>query len=478
MITARERRGGRVALGVAIGLLASLVLASAASAAVPYNLSGEWGIPTALQPEGGEGSCPNHSTIVMTEEGQISGTQFVSCTEFQVTGQEDSSGNVVIELHDGGYISYNEVKVGDNGECTSGSWHDTNGVKGASVGARKEDEATVVLVATGNPENPYECGPNTSSKEQEEAAAKEKEAAAAKEKEAAAAKEKEAAAAKEKEAKEKKEKESAGKRKSAVEVTCTINLDSSKPLTCTAQVGDATGGSPVEVPTGSVKFSTTLGSFLGSDTCTLAHSTSGNTSFCVVEYAPPPGQSIIETELPIKAAYAGDSNFNPSEGAFKLQEMGIEAEQFEDERINHESCEADNGKTAEVNQKTGEVTVPYTAPAPGTVETQIESGAGGVAASSSPLAESCTAGMTLELGGASASSYEATSSKAKKKSKKQKGKGKGKPKGTTIAKANIKVKAGPVKLHIRLNKAGKKLVALMKRKHEHAHITIRLQFKP
>ena len=420
MITGTERRSGRVALGMAVGLLASLVLASAASAAVPYNLSGEWGIPTALQPEGGEGSCPNHSTIVMNEAGQISGTQFVSCTEFQLTGQEDSSGNVVIELHDGGYISYNEVKVGDNGECTSGSWHDTNGSQGAAVGARKEDEATVVLLATGNLEKPYECGPNTSSKEQEEAAVKEKEAAAAKEKEA----------------KEKKEKESSGKRKSAVEVTCTINLDGSKPSTCTAQVGDATGGNPVEVPTGSVKFSTTLGSFLGGGTCTLARSTSGNTSFCTVEYAPPAGQSIIETELPIKAAYSGDSNFNPGEGASKLQEMGIEAEEFEEQRINHESCEADNDKTAEVDQKTDEVTIPYTAPAPGTVDTQIESGVGGVAAGSSSLAASCTAGMTLELGGASASSYEATSSKAKGKSKK----GKGKPKGTTIAKANIKVK--------------------------------------
>jgi hypothetical protein len=329
------------------------------------------------------------------------------------------------------------------------------------VGARKEDEATVVLVATGNPEKPYECGPNTSPKEQEEAAAKEKEAVAAKEKEA----------------KEKKEKESAGKRKSAVEVTCTINLDGSKPSTCTAQVGDATGGNPVEVPTGSVKFSTTLGSFLGSDTCTLAHSTSGNTSFCVVQYAPPPGQSIIETELPIKAAYSGDSNFNPGEGAFKLQEMGIEAEEFEEKRINDESCAVDNDKTAEVDAKTGEVTIPYTAPAPGTVDTQIESGVGGVAASSSPLVASCTASMTLGLGSASASSYKATSSKAKKKSKQQKGKGK--PKGTSIAKANIKVKhAGLLKLHVHLNKAGKKLVALMKRKHEHPHITVRLQFKP
>jgi hypothetical protein len=279
-------------------------------------------------------------------------------------------------------------------------------------------------------------------------------------------------AAEAKEAKEKKEKEAAGKRKSAVEVTCTINVDGSKPSTCTAQVGDATGGSPVEVPTGSVKFSTTLGSFLGGDTCTLAHSSSGNTSFCVVEYAPPPGVSIIETELPIKAAYAGDSNFSPGEGAFKLKEMGIEAEEFEEKRINDESCTADDGTTADVDATTGDVTVSYTAPGPGTVETQIDSGAGGTAASASPDAASCTADITLALGGASASSYRAATSKAQGKAKKGKGK------QTTIAKANVKVKhAGLLKLHIPLNRAGKKFLGQIKRKHEHAHVTLRLQFK-
>jgi hypothetical protein len=326
-------------------------------------------------------------------------------------------------------------------------------------------------------------------KEQEEAAAKGKEATA---------KEKT-----EKEEKEKKEKET-GKRKSAVEVTCTINLDGSKASTCTAQVADATAGSPVEVPTGSVKFSTTLGSFLGSDTCTLARSTSGNTSFCVVQYAPPPGQSIIETELPIKAAYSGDANFSPGEGAFKLQEMGIEATEFEDERINREACDALDNTTVDVDEKTGEVTIPYTAPEPGSAQATIEdhdqifgeAGSGGLAlrgplpqtpasiaddegaAPSSPISKECEAKLTLAPEGAKKASLSAPPALlAKKRSKKQKGK-KGKPKGTTIAKANIKLKhAGPVKLHIRLNKAGRKLLALSKREHKHAHVTIKLQFK-
>ncbi|GEM_PF-2333924 len=34
-----------------------------------------------------------------------------------------------------------------------------------------------------------------------------------------------------------------------------------------------------------------------------------------------------------------------------------------------------------------------------------------------------------------------------------------------------------MKLHIHLNRAGKKLLAQMKRKHKRAHVTIRLQFK-
>jgi hypothetical protein len=551
MITDRERRSGRVALGVAIGLLAGLVLVPSALAELPeFNL-------LSTPPAGSEGTTISQMNMAT---GEFSGTSVIEREHFTVTGTE--SGNKsesVLKLEGGGYESfdtdYYEI-LPDGNIGGPGSFHDTNGTKesytsetsnpaatvpsstsitctpsgstdtctatvsgaggtptgnatfSASSGSFSGEEACVLsdgscsvsyLPPTGetpdvkavySADGTFRVSEDTT-KEQEEVAAKEKEAATAKEKA-------------EKEAKEKKEKEeTAGKRKSAVEVTCTINVDGSKPSTCTAQVGDGTGGNPVEVPTGSVKFSTTLGSFAG-DTCTLAHSSSGNTSFCVVQYAPPAGQSIIETELPIKAVYSGDASFNPGEGAFKLQEMGIEATEFEDERINREACDALDNTTVDVDEKTGEVTIPYTAPEPGSAQAKIEdhdqifgeAGSGGLAlrgplpqtpasiaddegaAPSSPISKECEAKLALAPEGAKKASLSAPLAlTAKKGSKKQKGK-KGKPKGTTIAKANIKLThAGPVKLHIHLNKAGKKLLVLMKREHKHAHVTIKLQFK-
>jgi hypothetical protein len=312
------------------------------------------------------------------------------------------------------------------------------------------------------------------------------------------------AATKEKETKEKQEKESA--RKATVAVTCTINIDGSSPSTCTAQVG----GAGSAAPTGTVRFSTTLGSFLGSDICTLAKGDlSGNTSSCTVQYAPPPGQSIIGTELPIKGAYSGDSNYNPAEGAFKLQQMGIQAEEFEDERINHEACEADENITAEINEKKYEVTLPYTAPGDGTVQASMQTlgsglgsstpgpGQGGsllaspppaltwasiaddTTAPSSSISKDCEAKVTLALGGAKTSSAGGLDALAVANAAKKSGKKKSKKtKKVTIAQANVKVAhAGKVELHIHLNKAGKKLVAEMKRTHKRAHVTLILLFK-
>jgi hypothetical protein len=300
-----------------------------------------------------------------------------------------------------------------------------------------------------------------------------------------------------KEAKEKKEKESSGKRKPAVAVTCTINIDGSGPSTCTAQVGDATGGNPVEVPTGTVRFATTLGSFLGSDTCTLTKGAlSGNTSACTVQYAPPPGKSIIGTELPITAAYSGDTSFSSGEGQFKLAQKGIQAEELEDDRINREACEADENITAEVNEKKYEVTVPYTAPGDGTVDATLDSAGGDLGAvfsrtaplpqalvgsdddagggPSSSISKECEAKVTLALTGAKQSSRDAPDALSAKRQK-----SKSKTAHIVIARVSIKVKhAGKLKLHIRLNEQGRQLVALMKRKHRHARIELKLRFKP
>jgi hypothetical protein len=545
MITDRERRGGRAALGATIGLLASLVLVPSALAELP-----EFNLLTS-PPAGGEGTTITQMNMTT---GEYSGTSVIDTQHFTVTGTEvgnksTSTFKEVGTSYESFDTNYYEIlpngNVGGPGEfsdtyghehvqyageinnpaatvssstsitCTPSGSSDTclatvtgaggtptgNATFSASSGSFSGEGACVLaggscsvtylppagetpdVKAVYSGDGTFRASEDTT-KEQEEVAAKGKEATA-----------------KEKTEKEAKEKETAGKRKSAVEVTCTINVDGSKPSTCTAQVGDATGGSPVEIPSGSVKFSTTLGSFEGGDTCTLAHSSSGNTSFCVVQYAPPPGQSIVETELPIKAAYSGDANFNPGEGAFKLKEMGIEATEFEDERINREACDALDNTTLDVDEKTGEVTLPYKAPEPGSVETSMEAlggalGGGGLAlrgplpeipasiaddegaAPSSPISKECEAKLALAGEGAKKASLSTPLAlPAKKSSKKQKGK-KGKPKGTTIAKANIKLEhAGAVKLHIHLNKAGRKLLVLMKRERKHAHVTIKLQFK-
>lgn len=309
--------------------------------------------------------------------------------------------------------------------------------------------------------------------------------------------------AREKAAKEAKEKESSGKRKASVVVTCTINLDGSKPSTCTAQVGDGTGGNPVEVPTGSVRFSTALGSFLGSDTCTLSMGElSGNTSSCTVQYAPPPNKSIVGTELPITATYSGDTHFNSGEGAFKLAQKGIQAEEFEDERVNREVCEADEGITAEINEKKYEVTIPYTAPDDGTVQASLETlgsslgagvpgpGDGGsplvlassaeneTTAPSSSISKDCEADLTLALAGAKTSALSSPLAGLARKKPKTHSR-KSKKADIVIAETSVKVKhAGKLELHIRLNKRGKQLVSLMKRGHKHVRIKIKLQFGP
>lgn len=94
------------------------------------------------------------------------------------------------------------------------------------------------------------------------------------------------------EAKKKKEEEEekAGKRKSAIQVNCNFFYPGlpNEYFQCTAQVGDASGKSPAEVPTGTVDFALNAGgggSILGSKTCTPTPSqTGGASSFCAIEY--------------------------------------------------------------------------------------------------------------------------------------------------------------------------------------------------
>jgi hypothetical protein len=452
LLDARLHGGRGMVVCVVAGLLASLMLAPAAFAAAPtYDLQGTWASGPLTN---GTRDAANGTQVVTQMNmatGEFSGHSEVDGIQFELSGKESGTALEYTQT-EGSYVAHDKVPT-------------LSVLPDGNIGGNGSFEAGEFWMEL------------TSSSTPAENETKEKQA-------------------KEKEAKEKVEKENA--RNVTVAVTCAINLDGSAPSTCTAQVG---GANPSAVPTGTVRFSTTLGSFLGSDTCTLSRSSSGNTSFCAVEYAPPAGKSIIGTELPIKAAYSGDSSFNPGEGAFKLQETGIEATEFEDERINREACDALENTTLDVNEKTGEVTFPYTAPEPGTVQSSLEaigSAAGGSigldlraplpqtpaiiadsegGAPSSSISKECEAKLALALAGGQQASLSTARAQSAKKSK---GRRKSKPKSKrmTIAKGNLKVKsAGAVKLHIHLNKAGKKLIAQMKRKHARAHVAIRLRFK-
>jgi hypothetical protein len=125
----------------------------------------------------------------------------------------------------------------------------------------------------------------------------------------------EAAKKAEEERKKEEEEKANALRKSAIQVNC----DSFYPglpneyFQCTAQVADASGRSPAEVPTGTVSFAVNAGgagAILGTKTCTLAPSqTGGASSFCSIEYVPPSGGLEIGTQPPITASYSGSSAF-------------------------------------------------------------------------------------------------------------------------------------------------------------------------
>ena len=111
-----------------------------------------------------------------------------------------------------------------------------------------------------------------------------------------------------------------GKRLSASEVGCDLFYPDLPyaVFRCTADVGDASGRSPLLHPSGAVRFTVDAGgggSFGGARTasCQLAASqTGGNTSFCSVPYNPPAHGIPIGSQPPITVTYAGDATFGDS----------------------------------------------------------------------------------------------------------------------------------------------------------------------
>ncbi len=108
-------------------------------------------------------------------------------------------------------------------------------------------------------------------------------------------------------------------RKSAVTVGC--NRDTSVTTVahfrCTAVVADAGVPAQSRQPTGSVRWTSTVGTFTSGATCTLAVPDVGSPK-CTVVYEAPPEAAPIGTALPVTASYGGDDVFAASSSSHKL----------------------------------------------------------------------------------------------------------------------------------------------------------------
>ena len=128
------------------------------------------------------------------------------------------------------------------------------------------------------------------------------------------------------------------KRASATQVSC-YDTNPGAPtdfFQCTAAVGDASGQSTADTPTGTVAFALNpgaAGGFQGSSTCTLAPSqTGGPVGFCSVDYVPPTGGIPVGSQPPVTAAYTGDGVFGASSGqpqTLQAYEAGLCAQVYD-----------------------------------------------------------------------------------------------------------------------------------------------------
>jgi hypothetical protein len=108
-----------------------------------------------------------------------------------------------------------------------------------------------------------------------------------------------------------------GKPAAFVSVLCNIFPSAPSTSTCTADVGDLSTENH-KTPTGTVTFSTTTGTLLGT-TCQLALTVGlGNVASCTVGFQPAP-ETQQGAPLPVIAHYSGDANFAAAEGSTSPQ---------------------------------------------------------------------------------------------------------------------------------------------------------------
>jgi len=290
MITAKERRSGRMALYMAIGVLASLVLVpSALAAEAPsYNMTGTWANGY-LNSEGGRGEANGSYDITSMSmtTGALSGTAEVEGEHFVVAGAEEGSvAHFTLTLEGGGYVAYDTLHLsilpnghlGGNGtfnesgysESGAGFWAEQGAASGEEPGKKAKEEAA------------------NKTKEEEEATKKSREEA------------------------------EKAKRPSATMITCNYEFATSEN-TCLASVADAGTGTPI-TPTGTVTFTTTSGGFSSGATCSLApESTAPSIASCTLVY------ETANSGLPeITATYGGDSRHAGSAGHTQFLGAGSE----------------------------------------------------------------------------------------------------------------------------------------------------------
>ena len=98
-----------------------------------------------------------------------------------------------------------------------------------------------------------------------------------------------------------------------VSVICNIFPATPSSSMCTADVGDLSSENR-KTPTGTITFSTTVGTFLSGQVCSLAPVVGlGTVAACTLPFLPAPGTQ-EGAPLAVTARYSGDSNFAAAEG--------------------------------------------------------------------------------------------------------------------------------------------------------------------
>ncbi len=263
----------RVAAVCVLPAILCALLAPAGAAAA--TIAGTWSCC-------GSGGASAQTWTIAEAAGSLSGTASQSTPFSPISGSVSGMSVTIVTgpyTNDPSYTATFVGTIAANGETMSGTWS-----------SNAKQTGTWTATRTSPP-----------SKEQEEQAA---------------------AAKKVQEEKEKAEKEAAsGKRKPGIQVTCDTFDPSltTEYFQCTAQLGDASGRSPAERPSGTVTFAVEPGGgggFVGSNACTLTPSqTGGASSFCAVEYKPRAQEAIpLGAQPPIVASYGGDVNFSAIAG--------------------------------------------------------------------------------------------------------------------------------------------------------------------